>query len=165
MPLALSIQTVVSFSRAADPEAAKGTFTELGDIEEIEITPRPEYKIHKGPTLKGRRRKYVVPIGAEMDVSFTLTEMSGFAWERVFLTDALSETGDQTYTPMEVGAPYQGWVRFTQRSGEGTLRNVVDLYCAVTVDPVRMGPDELSLSCKCEVLESSLATGALTNLE
>lgn len=164
MPLALSLQTFVSVSRSDDP-AVKGSFTALGDIESIEITPRPEYKIHKGPTLTGRRRKYMVPIGAELDVSFTLTELSGFAWERIFLTDALAMTGDQSYTPMDVGAPWQGWVRIVQRDGAGAQRNAVDLFCVVTVDPVSQGPDEISLNVKCEVLDSALNTGSLSSLE
>lgn len=164
MSLALSLQTVVSVSRSDDP-AVKGAFTELGDVETIEITPRPEYKLHKGPTLTGRRRKYLVPIGAELDFSFTLTELDGHVWERIFLTDALNPTGNQSFAPLEVGAPWQGWVRLSQRSGEGALRNVVDLFCVLTVEPVTMGPDEVSVVFRGEVLESALNTGSLTDLE
>lgn len=158
------MQTFVYLARSDNP-AVKPAFVTIGDIEEIEVTPRPEYKLHKGPTPNGRRRKYLVPIGAELDFGFTITEMSGWTWEQVWLADQLSLTGDQSYGPLEAGRPWQGFVRFQQYDGSGALKNTVEIFAALTVNPVRMGADEVQVSVKGEALESALNTGSLTNLE
>lgn len=164
MAKALSLMTFVSLARSTDP-AVKPAFTALGAIEDIEVTPRPQYVIHSAPTTLGRRRQYAVPIGAELDFQFTLKELSGAAWEMIWLTAALSMTGDQSFDPLGGTGPWQGFVRIEQRSGEGTLRNSVDIYAVLTVDPVRMGPDQVMVTIKGEALESTLNTGALTDLE
>lgn len=163
MPRAQSLQTFISLARTSDP-AVKPAFIAIGDVEDFEVTSRPTYKSHSGPTAVGRRRKYMVPIGAEIDIAFTVTEMSGATWERMWLAAPLNMTGNQTYSPLGAGEPWQGFVRLTQKDGSGSTRNTVDVFCALTVDPVRMGPDEISVSFKGEVYESALNTGTLTNL-
>lgn len=163
MAKALALQTFVYLARSADP-AVKPAFVSVGDIDEVEVTHRPNYKLHSGPTVRGRRRKYVVPIGAELDFSFTLTELSGWTWEQIFGTDPLNLTGNQQYNPLEVGQPWQGFVKFQQYDGSGTLKNTVDIYAALTPNSVRMGADEVQVSIKGEALESTLNTGSLTDL-
>ena len=163
MPKALSLQTFVSVARSDDP-ALKPAFTDLGDIDTIDLAPRPQYKMHTGPTLHGRRRKYAVAIGAELDIGFTLTELSGLVWEQLFLTAALNPTGNQSYTVLGLGQAWQGFVRFLQRDGAGTQCNTVDVYGVLTAEATTFGTDEVAVKFKLEVLESALATGSLTNL-
>lgn len=163
MAKALALQTYMYLSRSDNP-AVKPAFVAIGDIEEVEITPRPEYKLHKGPTARGRRRKYLVPIGAELDFGFTITEMSGFTWEQIWMAAELALTGNQQYNPLEAGRPWQGFVKFQQYDGDGVLKNTVDIFAALTITTVRMGADEVQISVKGEALESTLNTGSLTDL-
>jgi hypothetical protein len=158
---ALNLQTYVFVCRGS----TKSTFTAIGDISEVEITPKPTYKIHSGPTTRGRRRKSVVPIGAELDFGFTISEMSGFVYENLFLTSALTMTGTQQYNPMEGTTPWVGWVKFQQYDGGGTLKNIVDVYCALTAESTRLPDnDEVTVKFKGEVLENTSTTGQLENL-
>jgi hypothetical protein len=157
---AFSLPAPGTSGRESKPDGADTGWIDFGIVSSMTVTNEGTKEEVFAPSPGPLRRWDVIEHKKQIDLGFTVDEMSPFMAELLFGTAPLTGASTQ-YNPGEGGAK-KGWLRVKQYDSNDVLVNTLEIYVHLAIDgQVEFGESYAKFSVKAMGLTSSLNTGAL----
>jgi hypothetical protein len=142
------------------PGSGDTGWLDVGDVLEFGANPQRETREVWGPAPGQLKLKDIIETKRRLTLTFTLQDLSPFAYELLFGTAKLDETAT-TYTPLSAGEK-RAWVEIKQRDNTDALVNTLTVFALLKASgEVKFNDQLATVPVEAEVLYSSVATGTL----
>ena len=132
----------------------------VGRIEDCTITPKLTEDEIMSPSPGAYRRTDVLIGSANLDLKFTVQDVSELFFEMLMLANGGPITTD--YAPMMAVGQVLGWWKCQQYSQDDAVRNVFDLWAICTVSATKMDNKRIKAEFNVKGLYNALNTGVLS---
>jgi hypothetical protein len=157
---AFTVPTGGTAGRNALPDDADPAWIDVGAIMEAGVEKKADEKEVWAPNPGKLALKDVLETKRDLTHKFTAQELSPFALEVIYGSEALNGTSTD-FTALE-GETKKGWLRIEQYDENDALTNTIYSYCHLKVaGEVKMGAELVSASFEARQLISPLNKGKL----